>query len=279
VPTTGVQILGILNVTRDSFSDGGRYLDPVVAVAHAQQMVADGADVIDIGAQPTNPDAEIVSAEEELARLLPVIELLRAASVRVSVDTFRPEVMRRVLAAGAEFINDVTALRDAEAVAAVREHQARIILMHSTAAEARAERADISPVGMLERILAFFERRIGELEVAGIARQRLIIDPGMGMFLSRDPRASLVVLRELPRLAQFRLPILVSSSRKGFIGELLRSGEKRPRADQRAAGTLATELWAALHGATYIRTHEPRPLRDALMLWQAIERAQPTSRT
>jgi dihydropteroate synthase type 2 len=274
VSMADVQILGILNVTRDSFSDGGRFLDPAAAVAHAQQMVADGADIIDVGAQSTNPDAEDVSAEEELARLLPVIERLKAAGVRVSVDTFRPEVMRSVLGAGAEFINDVTALRDLEAIAAVRDSAAGIILMHSMAAEARAERADVSPVGMIERVLAFFERRIGELEAAGIARRRLIIDPGMGLFLSRDPRASLVVLRELPRLKQFGLPILISTSRKGFIGDLLSRGGERPRAAERGAGTLATELWAVLHGATYVRTHAPRALREVLCVWRAIEGAQ-----
>jgi dihydropteroate synthase type 2 len=270
VPTADVQILGILNVTRDSFSDGGRFLDPAAAVAHAQQMVADGADIIDVGAQSTHPDAENVPPEEELARLLPIIQQLKAAGIRISVDTFRPEVMRSVLVAGAEFINDVTALRDAEAVAAVRDLPARIILMHSTAAEARAKRADISPVGMMERVLAFFDRRIGELEAAGIARRRLIIDPGMGLFLSRDPRASLVVLRELPRLKQFGLPILISTSRKGFIGDLLSRGDQRPPAVERGAGTLATELWAVLHGATYVRTHAPRALRDVLSIWHAI---------
>jgi dihydropteroate synthase len=276
VPTADVQILGILNVTRDSFSDGGRFLDPPAAVAHGQQMIADGADIVDIGAQSTHPDAEYVSPQEELGRLLPIIEQLKAGGVRVSVDTFRPEVMRRVLAAGVEFINDVTALRDPEAVAVVRDSSARVILMHSTAAEARAARADVSPAGMPERILAFFERRIGELEAAGIARRRLIVDPGMGLFLSRDPQASLLVLRELPRLGRFGAPVLVSTSRKGFIGDLLgRGGERRPAAE-RGPGTLATELWAVLRGASYIRTHEPRPLRDALCLWHAIER-QPTN--
>ncbi|MBP9024967.1 MAG: dihydropteroate synthase [Phycisphaerae bacterium] len=268
-----VQILGILNVTSDSFSDGGRFLDTADAVAHGRQLIADGADIIDIGAQSTNPDAEYVTAQQELERLTPVVEQLRADGIRISVDTFRPQVMRAMVAGGAEFINDVTALRDPEAVAAVRDCGARVILMHSTAAAARAERADVSPAGMVDRILAFFERRLAELEAAGIERQRLIIDPGMGLFLSRDPQASLAVLRELPRLARFGTPILVSTSRKGFIGDLLARGGQRAPAAQRGAGTLATELWAVLHGAAYIRTHEPRPLREALRVWRAIERA------
>jgi dihydropteroate synthase type 2 len=273
VAADNVQILGILNVTSDSFSDGGRFLDTADAVAHGRQLIADGADIIDIGAQSTNPDAEYVTAQQELERLTPVVEQLRADGIRISVDTFRPQVMRAMVAGGAEFINDVTALRDPEAVAAVRDCGARVILMHSTAAAARAERADVSPAGMVDRILAFFERRLAELEAAGIERQRLIIDPGMGLFLSRDPQASLAVLRELPRLARFGTPILVSTSRKGFIGDLLARGGQRAPAAQRGAGTLATELWAVLHGAAYIRTHEPRPLREALRVWRAIERA------
>jgi len=273
VAADNVQILGILNVTSDSFSDGGRFLDTADAVAHGRQLIADGADIIDIGAQSTNPDAEYITAQQELERLTPVVEQLRADGIRISVDTFRPQVMRAMVAGGAEFINDVTALRDPEAVAAVRDCGARVILMHSTAAAARAERADVSPAGMVDRILAFFERRLAELEAAGIERQRLIIDPGMGLFLSRDPQASLAVLRELPRLARFGTPILVSTSRKGFIGDLLARGGQRAPAAQRGAGTLATELWAVLHGAAYIRTHEPRPLREALRVWRAIERA------
>lgn len=273
MPADNVQILGILNVTSDSFSDGGRFLDTADAVAHGRQLIEDGADIIDIGAQSTNPDAEYITAQQELERLTPVVQQLKAEGIRISVDTFRPQVMRAMVAAGAEFVNDVTALRDPEAVAAVRDCGARVILMHSTATAARAERADISAAGMVDRILAFFERRLAELEAAGIERQRLIIDPGMGVFLSRDPQASLAVLRELPRLARFGAPILVSTSRKGFIGDLLARGGQRAPAAQRGAGTLATELWAVLHGAAYIRTHEPRPLREALRVWRAIERA------
>ncbi|NLG43277.1 MAG: dihydropteroate synthase [Phycisphaerae bacterium] len=273
MPADNLQILGILNVTSDSFSDGGRFFDTADAVAHGRQLIADGADIIDIGAQSTNPDAEYITAQQELERLTPVVEQLKTEGFRISVDTFRPQVMRAMVAAGAEFVNDVTALRDPEAVAAVRDCGARVILMHSTAAAARAERAEVSAAGMVDRILAFFERRLAELEAAGIEREKLIIDPGMGLFLSRDPQASLAVLRELPRLARFEAPILVSTSRKGFIGDLLARGGQRVPAAERGAGTLATELWAVLHGAAYIRTHEPRPLREALRVWRAIERA------
>ena len=265
-----MQILGILNITRDSFSDGGRYLQPDRALAYAHRLIADGAKFIDVGAESTHPDAEDVSAEEELARLTPVIAALRADGVRVSVDTHKPEVMRAVLTLGTELINDVTALRDPAAVAAVRDSSARIILMHSISAGARAERRDADTPNMVEQILAFFRCRIAELETAGIARERLILDPGMGLFLGRDPAASLIVLQNLDRLAALRLPLCVSTSRKSFIGAVLAApGAPRP-VDQRGAGTLATELWAAQHGVEYIRTHDVRALRDALTMWRAI---------
>lgn len=265
------KILGILNVTRDSFSDGGRYLHADAAVAHARQMVADGADIIDIGAESTHPDAEDVSANEEIARLTPVIERLKAAGIHVSVDTYKPAVMWHVLGLGVDFINDVTALRDPKAVAAVREADARLIIMHSTASTARAQRVEVDPVAVIDRIVAFFKRRVRELEQAGIARERLILDPGMGMFLGSNPGASLAVLRGLPRLAALGCPLLVSTSRKSFIGTLLGPpGNLRP-VFARSAGTLATELWAAAHGAAYIRTHDVAALRNALTLWSAIE--------
>lgn len=267
-----MQILAILNVTRDSFSDGGRYLEPAPAVAHARQLVADGADLIDVGAESTHPDAEDVPAEEEVRRLTPVVQALRAEHIRVSVDTYKPAVMRTVLALGVEVINDVTALRDPEAVAVLRDHDTRVILMHSTSAGARAERsaATLSPADIVQHIVGFFRRRIAELESAGIARERLILDPGMGLFLGPDPLLSVAMLRNLDRLKSLGLPVCVSTSRKGFIGELLGDATHRRPVGERGAGTLATELWAAHAGADFIRTHDVRALRDGLAIWNAI---------
>ncbi len=268
IPT--VQILGILNLTRDSFSDGGRYLAPDQALAHARQLVADGANIIDIGAESTHPDAEDVPADEEIARLTPVIEALHAEGVPISVDTHKPSVMRAVLGLGADLINDVTALRDAAAVAAVRDSSARIIIMHSIATGARAERTDVPELKIIEPIMNFFLRRVGELERAGISRERLILDPGMGFFLGSDPAVSLTVLRDLDRIATLGLPLCISTSRKSFIGAVLGApGRPRP-VDQRSAGTLATELWAMQSGVEYVRTHDVRALRDALAVWNAI---------
>ena len=266
-------IVGIVNVTRDSFSDGGKFLDPAAAVAQARQLVADGADVIDLGAESTHPDSEDVSAEEEIARLAPVIEGLKADGTCVSVDTCKPVVIRHALTLGVDFINDITALRDPDSVAAVRDAGARLILMHSRASAARAERSEADPATIVDEILRFFEQRIATLTKAGIDRQRLIIDPGMGFFLGSNPEASLAVLRHLERLHTLDVPILVSTSRKSFIGAVL-GGQNTPRSvRERGAGTLATEIWAAQRGVAYIRTHDVHALRDALTVLDAIASA------
>jgi dihydropteroate synthase len=263
------EILGIVNVTRDSFSDGGKFLDSGAAVAQARQLVADGADVIDLGAESTHPDAEDVSAKVEIERLAPVIERLKADGVRVSVDTYKPAVIGHVLALGADFINDVTALHDPESIAAVRDSDAKLILMHSRSSTARAERAEADPATIVDEIVRFFEARIAALTAAGIARERLILDPGMGFFLGSNPEASLVVLRDLRRLTELGYPVLISTSRKSFIGAVL--GGTEPRAiGGRLPGTLATEIWAADQGAAYIRTHDVRALTDALNMLKAV---------
>ncbi len=269
---TIAKIIGIVNVTRDSFSDGGKFLDPDAAVAHARRLVADGADVVDLGAESTHPDSEDVSAGEEIARLAPVIRPLKADGIRVSVDTYKPAVIRNVLELGADYVNDITALCDPESIAAVRGRDAKLIIMHSRAAAARAGRAAADPATIVDEIIHFFEQRIATLTSAGIARQRLILDPGMGLFLGRNPEASLAVLRDLERLHRFDLPLLISTSRKSFIGAVL-GGTEAPRpVDQRGSGTLATEIWALTHGAAYIRTHDVRALRDAMTVMAATAR-------
>lgn len=265
-----MQILGIVNVTRDSFSDGGRFLTPATAIAHARRLLAEGADIIDVGAESTHPDAEDVSAEEELRRLVPVVTELKAAGVTVSVDTYKPAVMAALLPLGVDLINNVTALRDPQSVRVLRDSTARVILMHSIATTARATRQDVAPEEIVARIDAFFERRLAELEAAGIARERLILDPGMGFFIGRDPAVSLTVLREIAALRRFGRPLCICTSRKSFIGELVGTpGAPRPPAE-RGAGTLATELWAAQQGVAYIRTHAVGALRDAWRMWQVL---------
>jgi dihydropteroate synthase type 2 len=274
------QILGIVNVTADSFSDGGRFLDPDAAVAHARQLAADGADWIDLGAESTHPDAQDVPADIEIERLTPVIRRLRADGLRVSVDTHKPAVMRHVLGLGAAMINDVCGFEDADSAAAVRDGDARLVVMHArgagegagTGSGARAQRgAAADPRTIVAEVIEYFRARIAALAAAGIARQRLILDPGMGLFLSPDPGVSLAVLGGLSRLRELELPILVSTSRKGFIGRLLADASGAPRpVEQRGAGTLISEIWAATQGVAYVRTHDVRQLRDALRVQAAI---------
>lgn len=282
-------IFGIVNLTRDSFSDGGAALDSDAALRRAQQLRVDGADVIDLGAESTHPDAATVPAEEEIARLAPVIEPLAAGGVVVSVDTCKPPVMRDALRRGAQIINDIAGFGTLEAVEAVAGSKARLVVMHAaglvveTDAQgrlrgAKAGRVAIGPEQIVELAERFFEQRIAELERAGIERGRLILDPGMGFFLSSDPRASLAMLRHLPRLTRFGCPLLVSTSRKSFIGAVLgksdarrgRTGGEVRAVGGRAAGTLATEVWAVLRGAAYIRTHEVAALCDALTILDAL---------
>lgn len=279
-PAAGVRVLGILNLTRDSYSDGGRYLKPDAAIAHARRLRADGAAWIDVGAESSHPDAEAVPAAEEFARLAAVIPTLKADGATVSVDTSKPDVMRSVLALGADAINDIRGFRDPAAVDAVRASNARLICMFNrTAADpsGRARRhaaaADPAPAALLNEIERFFEERLAALAAAGVARERIILDPGMGFFLGGDPALSCTVLRELPRLQRFGRPLCVSPSRKSFIGALL-AGPDGPRpVAERGVGTLAAELWAAAQGVAYIRTHDVRALADGLRMQAAIRAA------
>ena len=260
-------LVGILNLTRDSFSDGGSYPDPAAAVERALALADAGASWIDVGAESTHPDAEEVSEAEELRRLTPVLEPLLAAGLSISVDTWKPGVMSRVLELGVQAINDVRALRSPGAVEAVRDSDARLVVMHSTSSGARAERdAALAAGDPVERIVAFFRRRLAELEAGGVAPERVILDPGMGLFLSPDPAVSTTVLAGLERLRSLGRPLYVCTSRKSFLGQLTGAP-----VDARGPATLASELWAWRAGVDYIRTHDVRALADAIAVWRAIE--------
>lgn len=278
------QIFGIVNVTRDSFSDGGRFLEADEAVRHGLRLVAGGADYLDIGAESTHPEAEDVPAEVEIARLTPVITRLRERGIGISVDTTKPAVMRAVLPLGVAFINDVSGFADGESVRAVRDAAVRLIVMHARhrSEHARAERIESDAGTIVNQVCEFFRRRTAELIAAGIAAERLVLDPGMGLFLGSDLAVSLAMLRGLPKLAELGFPLLVSTSRKGFIGALLGAEDQRRDAGrpavrpaaERGAGTLATELWAVRQGAGFIRTHDPGQLRDALTIQTALTDAE-----
>jgi dihydropteroate synthase type 2 len=263
VPPT---IFGILNVTADSFSDGGRYLDPAAALARAEALIAAGADVLDIGAASSNPDAACVPSDVEIARLAPLVARAREKGWAVSIDSFAPETQNWALDHEVAYLNDIQGFPDAGIYPRLARANAKLVVMHAVGAAGRAGRPDTDPATIMGRIHDFFDRRIVALTAAGIARERLILDPGMGFFLGSDPAVSLSVLKRLPELkAAFGLPLLVSVSRKSFLRKLT----GRAVADI-APATLAAELFVANHGADIIRTHEPSFLCDALTIWRHL---------
>jgi len=257
-------ILGILNITADSFSDGGKYLDRAAAIAKGRALLAEGADGLDIGAASSNPDAQPVPPEIEIARLQSVLPSLGDAAI--SIDSYAPTVQRWALGQGAAWLNDIQGFPDAALYPALAAAPARLIVMHSVQARGQATRVEVPPSEIMDRIFRFFDARIAALQAAGIARDRLVLDPGMGFFLGTDPETSFTVLRRLPELkARYGLPVLVSVSRKSF----LRAVTGRSAAEAGPA-SLAAELYAVRQGADYIRTHAPGALRDALLLEKAL---------
>jgi dihydropteroate synthase type 2 len=263
-------LLGILNITEDSFSDGGKFLDPETARAHALAL-AKNADAIDIGAASSKPDAVPVQPETEIARMAPVVDALRRAGVAVSVDTFAPEVQRWALAQNVEYLNDVRGFPEPQIYPALAASSAKLIVMHSVEGLGPATRLLVPAEDLFDRICKFFERRIAALTAAGIARERIILDPGMGLFLGSHPDASFTVLRRIADLkSAFNLPVLISVSRKSFLRKLV----DRAVPDIGPA-TLAAELHAVRRGADFIRTHDPGALRDALAVFRALDGNKP----
>ena len=260
-------LFGIVNITEDSFSDGARYLDPAAAIAHAHALTAAGAQVIDLGAAASNVDANPVSAAEEISRLEPVIAALAAAGTQISVDSFLPDVQRFAIARGVAFLNDIQGFPHASLYPELAAAKCRLVVMHAVQGRGRAQRVEVAAGEVWDRMHHFFVERLAALERAGIARERLILDPGMGFFLSSRPEASLRVLAGLGRLkSEFGLPVLVSVSRKSF----LRAITGHAAAAEIGAATLAAELYAAEAGADYIRTHDPGALSDALKIVAAL---------
>ena len=262
------QIFGILNITEDSFSDGGKYLAPDAALAQAAKLAED-ADVLDIGGASSNPDAKAVAGDVEIARLQSVIPALKKDGAKISVDSFSSEVQRWALAQDVDYLNDIQGFPDPAIYPALAESRAKLIVMHSVAAHGPATRENIPHSEIFARIHTFFEQRIAALAKAGIARERLILDPGMGFFLGADSENSFTVLRRLPELkAAFGLPLLVSVSRKSFLRKIT----ARPPGEAGPA-SLAAELFAIRQGADHIRTHDPAALKDALAVARALDSA------
>ena len=259
------ELVGIVNITEDSFSDGGLLLAPQAAIAHGELLLSQGADWLDLGAESSNPEGRAISAELELDRLLPVLRHFKRQGARISIDTHKPEVMRVVLAEGADMINDITALGSPGSVEVLAAHAVPVVLMFSRSPGVRADKVVRPHHDLVDEILAFFRNRLQTLEQQGITRSRVVIDPGMGFFLGSNPEPSLWVLKNLAGLKPLGCPIYVSASRKSFIGSTI----GKPPLD-RGSGTLAAELWALEAGASFIRTHAVGPLADAWTMWRAI---------
>jgi len=269
-----MKILGILNITSDSFSDGGKYLEPGAAIAHAQALAQSGADIIDIGAASSRPDAQAVAPQVEITRLQAVVPELKAKAkakgLSLSIDSFAIEVQRWALAQGVDYLNDIHGFPDAALYPELAKSQAKLIVMHMVQPTGVAVRTDVPSAEIFGRITCFFDSRIDALTQAGIARDRLILDPGMGQFLGTDMENSLIVLRRLPELkARYGLPLLISLSRKGFLRKLT----GRPVTEAGAA-SLAAELFAEAQGVDYIRTHAPGPLKDGVNVLKTIGKSR-----
>ena len=254
--------MGVVNVTPDSFSDGGRFLDPKAAVAHAHALLDEGADILDIGAESSRPGARGVSAEEELSRLMPVLEALRDCPVPISVDTVKPEVMRAAIAAGASMINDITALRSPGALETVAASDAGVCLMHMQG-EPRTMQQSPSYADVVAEVGEFLAERVAAAETAGIARERIAIDPGFGF--GKTLAHNFELLANLGRFAATGLPVIAGWSRKSTLGAI--TGRA---ADDRLAASLAAALLAVERGATIVRVHDVAATRDALAVLQAL---------
>jgi dihydropteroate synthase len=254
--------MGVVNVTADSFSDGGRYLDPARAVDHALKLREEGADLVDVGGESTRPGAEPVSEEEELRRVIPVVEALARAGVAVSVDTMKPTVMRAAVAAGCAVVNDVNAFRAPGAVQAVAAGKVGLVAMHMQGTPATMQRSPRYD-DVVAEVGAYLRERAMALEAAGIARDRIVLDPGFGFGKTREHNVAL--FRGLPRLAALGYPPLAGVSRKKMIGDF--TGRA---VGERAAGSVAAALLAAQNGASLVRVHDVRDTVDALRVWLAL---------
>jgi dihydropteroate synthase len=255
-------VMGIVNVTPDSFSDGGLHLHRDAALAHAQYQITEGVDILDIGGESTRPGARSVSVQEELDRVLPIIEGLRGVPVPISIDTCKPEVMQAAIAAGAQMVNDIDALQDAAAMNAVAASNVAVCLMHKQG-NPQTMQAQPHYQNVVAEVSAFLRARIAAAEDGGIQRKRIVIDPGFGF--GKTLAHNLALLRELKKLAELGVPVLAGLSRKSMLGAL--TGQD---VVQRLPASVAAALIAVQHGANIVRVHDVRATVDALKVWNAV---------
>lgn len=257
------RVMGIVNVTPDSFSDGGNYESTEKAVEHAMQLVAEGADILDIGGESTRPGATPVSLEDELARVVPVIEqLTKIAGVPLSIDTYKPEVMRAAIAAGADIVNDVRALQEPGALEVVAASRAGVCLMHM---QGTPQTMQIDPQyeDVVGEVNAFLAQRLAAVEAAGIARERVVLDPGFGF--GKKTEHNLLLLQQLDKTLALGRPLLVGLSRKSVLGQIA-GGDVYVRLH----ASLAASVISVMKGARIVRVHDVKATADALKVAAAV---------
>ncbi|MEN3968536.1 dihydropteroate synthase [Acinetobacter sp. BWR-L5] len=259
-------VMGILNVTPDSFSDGGKHNGEAQALAHAQQMIVDGATVIDVGGESTRPGASVVEVEEEIRRVVPVVEALAELDVVISIDTSQPEVIQAAVAAGAHIWNDVRALTRSNALETAAELNIPVIIMHM-----RGEPTTMNGLDQYDNVtldvMTELSQRVTDALKAGVKAENIMIDPGFGF--AKNAKQNLKLLKEFHQLNQLGYPILSALSRKRFIGEALGGAD----AGQRAVGSVAGHLLSIQQGACMVRAHDVKAMSDAIKVWQAMNMA------
>lgn len=256
-------VMGIVNVTPDSFSDGGRHATSAAAVAHACRLLEDGADILDIGGESTRPGAPGVGEQEEIDRVLPVFEGLRGITVPLSIDTWKPRVMQAAMGAGASMVNDVNALLAEGALQAVSGSEAAVCLMHKQGTPQTMQQQPHYD-DVVSEVTGFLRARIAAAESAGIQRDRMVIDPGFGF--GKTLAHNLALIRHLRDLAGLGVPLLVGLSRKSMLGTITGRG-----VEERTAASVAAALMAVQRGAAIVRVHDVRETVDALKIWQTMK--------
>ena len=269
VDLTQPRVMGVLNVTPDSFSDGGQHAQLDAALVHAHAMVAQGADFIDVGGESTRPGAAEVSEQEELDRTIPVIERLAAEiEIPISIDTQKPAVMRAAVAAGASLINDVAALRSGGALAAAAELQVPVCLMHMQGAPRTMQQAPHYK-DVVAEVAAFLQERIDACVAVGIPREQILLDPGFGF--GKTLAHNVTLMQGLSQLSALGFPLLIGVSRKSMIGALAGTVEQPIVVEQRLAGSLAAALSAVTQGAAIVRVHDVADTVQALRVWRGLQ--------
>jgi len=259
-------VMGIVNVTPDSFSDGGKHSSAALAISHAYKLIDEGADLLDIGGESTRPGAQSVCIQEELDRVLPVIESLQGAPLPISIDTCKSEVMQAAIAAGARMVNDINALQDAAAMHAVVSSNIAVCLMHK---QGNPQTMQVQPEykDVVADVSEFLRMRINEAEAAGIKRERIVIDPGFGF--GKTLAHNLALLRELKAMTVMGVPVLAGLSRKSMLGRV--TGQE---VGERMTSSVVAALIAVQRGASIVRVHDVKETVDALKIWSAISETQ-----